>query len=541
MRLSPGLKWEKLVFTISMFLLLSTMTGVLPAAASEKKSTVTVAYFYMNPCASCKVAEEFTAKLDKLLGDARVNVGMEMYTFNTFHQNDADHMKEFCDAYGVPEEKRRLPLLFMNGLWLQGDKSIEEGAASLFLSASDNALHPPGLPKNPNASPASDPDSSSPGSVSPDSSLESPGIKPNESRILYFSAPACKACEQAEKVLTGLNASYPVIVDGVPVDTNVTVQTFSLGDSQNAKRIGWYFTAYGVPEASQTAPIFFYGNKWISGDSAVSGQLLADIAAGKGLGTRIMPPELMLDQTNSPNLDKPTYSLPGVLATGLLNGLNPCSLAMMLFFLSLLAVRPGGILKAGILFATGKFIGFCLLGILFQGLFSRMQAPWFQSASKVVLILLAGMMILLNLNDFRAAGKESYQSIRLQLPKKLRGMNHRWLKKVASLEGSRIFLAACLILGLIVSIGDFLCTGQIYLATILYVMQSSNGLDTRAILTFLGYGIAFVTPLLVLTFLVHRGREVFDVSEWVRRHMPAIKLVNACFFVLFGVWVVFFW
>jgi cytochrome c biogenesis protein CcdA len=104
-----------------------------------------------------------------------------------------------------------------------------------------------------------------------------------------------------------------------------------------------------------------------------------------------------------------------------------------------------------------------------------------------------------------------------------------------------MFLAACLLLGLIVSIGDFLCTGQIYLATILYVMQSSNGLDVRAVLTFLGYGVAFVTPLLVLTFLVHRGREVFDVSEWVRRHMPAIKLVNACFFVLFGIWVVFFW
>jgi len=515
---------------ISMFTLFFPF-AVHAADASQAQREVTIAYFYLNPCGSCKVAEEFTAKLDGLLQEVSTDVKVDLYAYNTFQLGNSDRMLAFCEEYRVPEESRKVPLLFLNGLWLQGDDAIEKQVVSVFAEAGDNRLHPAGLPNV--AEDALLKPSSDSGSVS--------DIRTDETRIIYFSAPSCKACEKAEKVLKRLDENVQAVSAGVSLETQVTVEQFSLGDLQNINRIKWYFATYGVPEEKQIAPILFLGNTWISGDDLVFEDLLDLIASGKGLDTNVMPDNLQQDIQTEPSLDSPSYSLAGVLATGLLNGLNPCSLAMMLFFLSLLATRPSGVLKPGLFFAGGKFLGFCLLGFLFQGLFSRMEIPWFQSVSRIIIIVLASFMVLMNLNDFLAAKKESYQSIRLQLPVKLRGLNHRWLKKAAALEGTPMFLLSCLLLGLVVSVGDFLCTGQIYLATILYVMKSSPETGSLAIPTFLAYGIAFITPLLILTFLVHRGRAVFDVSEWVRSHMAAIKLVNALFFVLFGLWALFFW
>ena len=94
-------------------------------------------------------------------------------------------------------------------------------------------------------------------------------------------------------------------------------------------------------------------------------------------------------------------------------------------------------------------------------------------------------------------------------------------------------------LGAIISVGEFLCTGQIYLATIT-VLQSGQALDFRAMIYFLIYGAAFVLPLILITVFIHKGREIFDLTEWMRERI-LIKLINAVVFILFGIiiWVWF--
>ena len=358
----------------------------------------------------------------------------------------------------------------------------------------------------------------------------------NGNVIVYFSAPACEACAEAEKVLKALPVSA------------LTIQRYSLGDLDQIKRIKWYFEAYHVPDGEQQAPVVFFGNRWISGGKEIVEGLPEAVRSGEIANTRVMPEADAAVLPDSPNrlevagksgetaLDGVDYRLGGILATGLLNVLNPCSLAMMLFFLSLLAFGPNGVLRAGLLFAFGKFTGFCLLGIVFLQVLSQVRISSMETLFKWIVLVTAVVMVVLNLRDSHATRKEAYQSVRLQLPRKLRGLNHRWLKKAAALEGTPLFGGACFGFGMAVSVGDFLCTGQIYLATILYVMKANPQVDGHALVVFLLYGVAFVLPLIVLTLLIQRGRAVLDVSERIRRHMPAIKLANACFFALFGVW-----
>lgn len=83
----------------------------------------------------------------------------------------------------------------------------------------------------------------------------------------------------------------------------------------------------------------------------------------------------------------------------------------------------------------------------------------------------------MNFLDFLSVRKSEYGKVRMQLPKKLRHLNHQMLKKASHMEGA--FLGILILgLGIAVSLGEFFCTGQIYMASILY--PSPDGQRTVA-------------------------------------------------------------
>jgi cytochrome c biogenesis protein CcdA len=148
-------------------------------------------------------------------------------------------------------------------------------------------------------------------------------------------------------------------------------------------------------------------------------------------------------------------------------------------------------------------------------------------------------MILLNLNDLLAAKSEKYNKIKLQLPQALRKRNHSWIKKLISSKKGVLPIACGLLLGLILSAGEFLCTGQIYLAVIVQVVHSGAELSGKALLYLLLYCIAFIIPLLVMIVLVIKGRKIFSLSDKFRQNMVWIKLCNMILFIIFFILVLF--
>jgi cytochrome c biogenesis protein CcdA len=111
---------------------------------------------------------------------------------------------------------------------------------------------------------------------------------------------------------------------------------------------------------------------------------------------------------------------------------------------------------------------------------------------------------------------------------------------MSKVENNKLLIPLCFALGVFISVGEFLCTGQIYLATIIFVFKNSEAFNLEAVSYFLIYGIAFVIPLIAITLLIHRGKEVFDVSEIVRDKLHIIKLVNALIFLIFAIIVLFY-
>ena len=458
----------------------------------NKKQQADLVYFYLNPCGQCDEAGEFWKKLDALLGKERNDFSIGLSTYNTFKENDKKVFDKYCRDYSIPREKQKLPILFINGRFLTGKPEIEANLKDILMAQKQMAV----------------------------------------SEILYFHVTACGECDKASKFLDQLDDQYTVRMNNKTFPTMLSVQKRNVEDAENLEQVRTLFRQYGVPEKQQEVPVIFFKGGYLSGEEAIRQSLVSVIEKGKAVGTVTAG----MDLNNSSSIQGFSgYQAGMVFLTGLLNGLNPCSVSMLLFFASLILVRKYNILKLGMAFILGKLIAYTLLGTFLFSVLLKVGS-WFHSLQgilKLLLILLALLLAVVNLSDYLAAKNERYGNIRLQLPGRLRKANHALLQKLTSSVNVRYLLPASFILGVVISAGEFLCTGQIYLATIVYIMKKSPVLDLQAIAYFLLYGIALVLPLSALTLLIHKGRELFDVSEFVRSKMHIIKMANVLFFLIF--------
>lgn len=144
---------------------------------------------------------------------------------------------------------------------------------------------------------------------------------------------------------------------------------------------------------------------------------------------------------------------------------------------------------------------------------------------------------LLNLLDFFSAKAEHYEKMHLQLPKKLKQWNQklmRWGEKFASSKWCIVVMAG---IGMAVSTGEFLCTGQIYLSSIVVLVQKNTAGYLPLLLLFV-YSLAFVIPLLILMLVLFFGKKAFGVSEAVLEKIPVIKLISAVLFILIAIYMI---
>lgn len=484
--------------------------------ARKKDAKVTVIYFYENACGSCNPEQEFIELFNQLVGEERKGIELDLLMYNTFHDRGSKLIREYFKEYDVPKAKQSNTMVFIGDSYLSGQSEIESRLKGEFLEVISSIAQ--------NSSKDSLNEISSKEKSNQGMLLKAPSLKKGmelETQIIqYFHVTACSSCLEVEKFLDTIQ------------NKNIKINEYNISQPENLDLVKQYFDAYRVSEEDQSVPIIFIGDTYLSGEKTIKESLVNAIDEGQGIGTPII-----IDSTTS-NSSKDRFSgygIVGVILTGLINGLNPCSISMLLFFLSMLTIKSVSALKMGLSFIAGKFITYFFLGTLLFNAFIKLDIPWFQTAIKGLMILLLLLIAFLNIGDFIAARKEEYNKIRMQLPVFLRRKNHQWIKKFSSIENPKFLLPISFGLGGLISVGEFLCTGQIYLATIISVLHDSKYLDIRAIIYFLLYGVAFVLPLILITIVIHKGREIFDLTEWMRDRMPIIKLINAIVFIIFSI------
>ena len=355
------------------------------------------------------------------------------------------------------------------------------------------------------------------------------GVQAKTDRItaVYFYSPTCSSCIKATNALKACQSAHPELV----------LRKYNIAESGNRALLDAYCLQYGMPnQEAGIVPILFVGNAY----TAELGN--KDIVEAFILREGVRETRLVVVPGESDSGEAGTlhaYTLAGVLTAGFVNGLSPCSLSLLLFFTSLLMLNQKILMRAGLLFCLGKFLGFFALGTLVYSILGELELPHYNGILKAFTLLFIGVFVALNLKDALAAGHEKYKKLVLQLPKPVKDGNHRLIHKISAVRKVPLLLFLSILLGAFVSLGEFLCTGQIYLAAIVTVLQSIafSGLRSIAFLFFILYDIGFILPLLLLLVGIAKGKDSLELSEAIRKRMPLIKLVSAFVFAAIGIYI----
>ncbi len=228
------------------------------------------------------------------------------------------------------------------------------------------------------------------------------------------------------------------------------------------------------------------------------------------------------------------FSFLGIIFAGLLDGVNPCAFATIVFFVSYLLFlgrRRRDIIMMSVSFVGAVFLAYFLIGLGAYKILNFLAE--YEIIAKVIFLcfgVIALILGALSLRDFFYARKGRRDKMILQLPLGIKQKIHRDIKERTAVGG---IVLGSFIAGLVVSFLEFGCTGQIYLPTITF-MVSRTGLSIKPTLSLLVYNVMFVLPLILISVLAI-GVSTQKIASTLSSRIPMIKLFTAILFFVLGV------
>jgi len=345
-------------------------------------------------------------------------------------------------------------------------------------------------------------------------------------QAVYFYSSTCNTCEKIEEYLGEIEQKYP----------NLNIKKYDILEGVvNHDLLIEYGKTYSLPEEQRGfTPSMFISDQVLLGEE-IRTSLEEKIAAYPDGPTTT----ILRDAEGGTGYEGKSIwvQIAAALGAGLINGLSPCSLSFFLFLLSLLLTSKETMLKCGIRFLEGKAIMFFLLGTLLYSVMSKLNTTSFDKWLDVIMIVFAVIFAVLNIIDFFKARNEKYGEMNLQLPKKVKKLNHTILKWGNKFTTEKYGPFVMFVIGMIVATGEFLCTGQIYLSSVVIMVQKgSQGMLPVGLLAV--YSVAFILPLLILMLIIYFGKKVFGMSEAVLEKIPWIKMISAILFIAMAVYLI---
>ena len=206
-----------------------------------------------------------------------------------------------------------------------------------------------------------------------------------------------------------------------------------------------------------------------------------------------------------------------VIVAALIDSINPCAFGVLLFLLASL-LRMGSskrALRAGLVYSLVIFATYFLVGValykVIESFSSNSWFYWFYVAVACLIFVLG----LLQLKDIFWYGK----GLTLRIPLSAKPIIEKFMGNPS--------LIVIIILGVLVSLFELPCTGEVYLG-ILTLMSLHEFFS----LTYLFiYNLIFVLPLVVLTLLVYKGISTQKLQNWTAENKKWMKLASGLLLV----------
>jgi cytochrome c biogenesis protein CcdA len=359
-------------------------------------------------------------------------------------------------------------------------------------------------------------------------SVPTPTPVPEPIYIAYFTDAGCQGCARTDNDRPVIEERYPQVV----------VQLFQMEEEENSLLNECLCAKYGVPEEKRlSTPMLFVGDDVLIDTEADLNSLLAVVDKYATTGAEPTWNDCDLEQAEEARIARfKKWGVFVILGAGLVDGLNPCAFATLVFFISYLAFtgrRGRDILFVGVAFAAGVFLTYFLVGLgVFEAVQSLKFFPLLGRWVYLITALLCTVLAIFTFRDFFRARQGRTSEMTLKLPDGLRKRINQVIRENARVEA---FVAVALITGCVVSLLELACTGQVYLPTIAYVTTVPE-LASRAVFYLLLYCLMFILPLVVVFMLSYFGTTSEQLGLFLVRHIVTIKILTALVFVGLALW-----
>ena len=418
--------------------------------------------------------------------------------------------------------ENELPIVFIGDQMLSGEKEVMEKLNPLLLEVqSKGGLSPPPIEISPVAKP-------SPKSFTVD--------------LAYFYQKGCPKCDRANILLKYLLKKYP----------SLTIKETDLNTPDGKRLNETLSNRLNLPmEKRLIAPSIFIGNDYLLPGEITESKVEALIQKYESTAPSparrtsspaggLSPTQEELKKAEETMVERfKSFGVLAILLAGLIEGLNPCALATLIFFISYLTMigrKRKEIFMVGMGFSGSSFVTHLLLGV---GILSFIQHfsffPLFSRVVYFITFVISFFLGIFSFYDYIQLKRGRPSKMTLQVPNFLKKRIHRIIRaRGGELEENKggqsgRFLLAAVFIGSIVTLLQSTCTSQVYLPTLLFVTNIPS-LRESAVLYLTLYNLIYILPLLVIFGIVYWGVTSEQLAYFLQKRASTIKLLTAFFF-----------
>ncbi len=518
--------------------LLFAVTGILfswtrPVGATSAPDgpVIHILYFYSVDCSHCRAVEQEVLKPLEEKYPGRLDIRYLEIGDPTAYEL----LVRTEEYFGVAPEKRGLPTIIVGDQILIGEDEarqrlpclvekclVESGADFPPIPGLEDALS--GM-SSPSASPGIGVEPGGLGVCTPEEVAACETQAPIWAA--YFYQVGCQECSRAEADIRYIRQRYPQLV----------VEEFNI--YEQAALAQWLAERVGRKDLH--TPALFIGDDALIGEREITPQNL----------------QALVEKYAATGAEKvwadfnPATGLTGlverfralgpltVFLAGVVDGLNPCAFAVLVFFIAYLAAggyKGRQVLTVGGAFTGGVFLAYVTAGLGLYKLLDLLGSAltvagrWLYGLTALFCLVLAVLSFL----DFQKARRGRIKEMSLQLPDRLKKQARAVVR-----QGQRMsaYILGAFVTGLLVSLLELACTGQLYLPTIIFVL-SVPAMRARAVAYLLLYNLAFILPLGVVFAFAYFGTTSMQLGMFIQKRTAAVKLGTALVFLALAGWLV---
>lgn len=210
-----------------------------------------------------------------------------------------------------------------------------------------------------------------------------------------------------------------------------------------------------------------------------------------------------------------------VIVNGLIDSFNPCAIGIFLIFLSTLFMLKKDkkkIFQVSLAYIGSIYLIYLLIGLGLIKVVLFFGIPHLLSLVGALVIVFVGI---LSVKDYLLPNNKFLNT---KIPYSARQLILKWAYK-----GS---IPASIMVGILVGISEFPCSGGIYVATVGLLSQQATFIEGFFYL--LLYNLMFVLPLIAIYFVTKNQRVVMKLVDWQEKEKSHMKLVMGLTMIVLG-------